>query len=364
MNHILEPNSSFDFTQLSCISPTTLNGGNYFIRILTKTQNPVYIQPPKCYTKQGFMKSAGKKLLCDLVFSHDNESFLNFLESLEGFCQTEIYNNRGKWFESALSMLDIENCFVSPTKSFKSGKFQIVRANVPIRLGKCNLKIFDEQEQCIECEKIVDNTMVATVLEIQGIRCSARSFQIELEIKQMMVLQPIEDLFERCIFMKKLDTPTDNTLITDNTLTADYTLTTDNTLITENTLITNKEEGEDESILIKKEADIESDFIMPIAKEEAKTDKNDAECLEEIFEVSLEIPSDETSVKLKNPNDVYYKMYKEAKTKAKLARDLAISSYLSARQIKNNYLGEEYFSDDNEMTIEENELRELVLDEK
>ena len=51
MDNILEPNSQFDFSQINCISPTALSGGNYFIRLLTLSQNPLYIRTPKCFAK-------------------------------------------------------------------------------------------------------------------------------------------------------------------------------------------------------------------------------------------------------------------------------------------------------------------------
>ena len=40
---------------------------------------------------------------------------------------------------------------------------------------------------------------IMTILEIQGIKCSSRSFQIEIELKQMMVLKQF-DIFEKCLF--------------------------------------------------------------------------------------------------------------------------------------------------------------------
>ena len=89
MDNILEPNSQFDFSQINCISPTALSGGNYFIRLLTPSQNPLYIRTPKCFAKSGILKS-GKKMLCDLVFQHHDEEVLNFLEHLETFCQKQI----------------------------------------------------------------------------------------------------------------------------------------------------------------------------------------------------------------------------------------------------------------------------------
>jgi hypothetical protein len=43
MEHILDPTASFDFSQLTFVSPTSLSGGTYFIRMLTSSgQNPFY----------------------------------------------------------------------------------------------------------------------------------------------------------------------------------------------------------------------------------------------------------------------------------------------------------------------------------
>ena len=44
------------------------------------------------------------------------------------------------------------------------------------------------------------------------------------------------------------------------------------------------------------------------------------------------------TISIKNKNDVYYKMYQEAREKAKVARDLALSAYLEAKRIKNTYM--------------------------
>ena len=56
----------------------------------------------------------------------------------------------------------------------------------------------------------------------------------------------------------------------------------------------------------------------------------------------IEIPLDELvdsePIYIKERNDVYYEMYREARRKAKIARDLALSSYLEAKRIKNTYM--------------------------
>jgi hypothetical protein len=200
MDKIYEPNDTFPFDKLVLTNPSFLNSGTYFIRYLVN-DNPLYIQPPKCVTKQGVIK-CGKKTYCDMLFTNENESFIHWLEELENYSQKYIYNNRSKWFESDLEMNDIENSFTPTLKLYKSGKFYIVRTIVPTRLGKCILKIFNENEMDLPIESIQESTNVITIWEIQGIKCSSRSFQIDIEIKQMMVLQPSK-LFEKCIIGKQ-----------------------------------------------------------------------------------------------------------------------------------------------------------------
>ena len=193
---IFDTNDSFEFEKLILTKPISIQGGNYFIKFLTNSQ-PLYIQPPKCKTRQGVVK-AGKRFYSDLMFTNENEDFIRWMENLENYCQQYIYKNREKWFEGEMELHDIENYFTSPLKLFKSGKYYIARTNITTVLGKPLLKIYDENEKEIDFENINDDTNVMTILEIQGIKCSAKSFQIEVELKQMMVLQPT-DIFEKCI---------------------------------------------------------------------------------------------------------------------------------------------------------------------
>ena len=62
---------------------------------------------------------------------------------------------------------------------------------------------------------------------------------------------------------------------------------------------------------------------------------------DELVEVNLELPQELDSgfekIKLQNANEVYYKMYKEAKEKAKSAKKVAVEAYLAAEEIKFTY---------------------------
>ena len=196
MEGIYNASSDFPFDKLVLLKPTAIPGGNYLIKFRLNDL-PVYIQTPKCNTKLGILK-AGKRYFSDLMFNSEHESFIQWMEKLEEYSQTYIYNNRATWFDTDLELHDIENSFSSCIKVYKSGKYYILRTHVPTQLGKCALKIYNENEELIEPEDVSNKNDIITILEIQGIKCSARSFQIEIEIKQMLVMRQ-NNLFEKCI---------------------------------------------------------------------------------------------------------------------------------------------------------------------
>ena len=378
MEEIYEPNNDFDFKKLSLAPPTILSGGNYFIKFHVNG-NPLYIQPPKCTTKQGIIK-AGKKMFCDLMMTNEHELFIQWMENLENYSQDMIYNNREKWFETSLEKHDIENSFSSPVKTYKSGKYYITRTNVPTRLGKCVLKIYDENEADVNIETIKEDTNLITILEIQGIKCSARSFQIEIELKQMMVLKP-SIMFEKCIIKSRVPVSTDSKSTSVDANRMNSSNHTDNTNIRDNlgenshselesvTPVSNQLDSLAESIKPMNSYDTHEDNDYDISRHKnepypnisIKIDEpldelpkiNPNEMTEIVFDLDKVIDSD--IVKLKTRNDVYYTMYREAKKKAKQAREFAIASYLEAKHIKNTYMLEEINDSDDDDTEGEGE---------
>ena len=355
MEHIVDPIPSYDFSQLTCISPTLISVGHYFIRILQNTgQKPFYIQPPKCTTKQGIIKS-GKKMYCDLLFKHEDEQFTEFLEGLESFCRTKIFQNKDKWFDSDLSEEDIEESFTPTAKLYKSGKLHSVRVNIPIRMGKCSLKIYNEDEQDIDIDTVKENIQLMTILEVQGIRCSARNFQIDMEVKQMMTLKPV-DMFEKCVFAKPSSLAKKEVVlekVPDVVEDNDVSKVND-----EDTIQIDNAEDQMEDVVDLDEME-EMEEIEEQEKEDTikKIEEPLADPILGLNEVELDISNVEGEMRLKKRNDVYYDMYKEAKRKARIARDFAIASYLEARQIRHNFLEDDEMSDDDEKM--EKELENL-----
>ena len=374
----------FDFEKLKISSPISKPGGYYLLKF-TKNGSPLYIQPHKCITKSGIV--TGKKTYTDLLFSNDNQEFLTWLEQLETQCHNYIYENREKWFEGKLEFEDIESYFVPPTKFYKSGKFYLVRVNIPTIIGKPALKIYDESENEVNISEIKDmDTEINTVLEFKGIRCSARSFQIDIEVKQIMKMEPVQ-LFSKCIFKtnkKPATTPvpieiesettesTDDELpiIEKENIVIEESLSKDDNSVQLNNLEENisiveddnekKDEGTEELVKsAEKEENNENDLGNIEEKEEKEEiiiDTNN----DSIQEIDLDssILDSTDVVEIKEANEVYYKMYKEAIKRAKIARDLALSSYLEAKNIKNKYMLDEALLESDDDSDLEKELEE------
>ena len=311
---IFETNDKFPFEKLIVGKPTTVPGGNFFIRY-SIDDSPLYIQPPKCTIKQ-IQSKTGKKMYCDVIFQQENEQFIRWMESLESKSQQMIYSHRDEWFETSLDLEEIEGSFVSPMKIFKAGKSYVVRTCVPVKSG--NLKIYDEDEKDVQIDTIKENTQVMVILEIQGIRCSASSFQIEIELKQMMVMKP-EDLFNQFIFKKK------------------------------------------PVALGKEENEYKEEPVFPVKLEHEEDaqpiESNNIKISTELCEVDFDLDkmSKDDVVNIKDRKEMYYEMYREARQKAKVARDLALSAYLEAKRIKNTYMLDDIITSSSDEDTDEEE---------
>ena len=359
MEDIIEPTMDYDFTKIYFGPPSTLAGGAYFSRIMYGTNKPLFIQTPKSLTKQGFIKS-GKKVYTDLMFDNNDTVFINWVENLESKCQELVYSKRESWFESKLEKDDIESAFTSPFKIFKSGKYYLLRVNV-----KPNVKIYDEMNEIIQTESITNDKPILSILEIQGLKFTSRNFQIEIELKQSMVVSP-DPFLDEC-FIK---TPKKKPLIKEENIKEQLPkeqLPNDlNNIIKQSVedLKSKKLESTNNKFDANESIDLEVVFDKPLEKQTNKINKNnidleeanivlDVEELEDpsiLKEVDLSGALDNTleTLQLKNPNQVYYEIYQKAREKAKDAKKNALLAYLEMKNIKKTYMLDDIDESDSE----------------
>jgi hypothetical protein len=341
MGEIYDTNSQFEFDKISLITPTTISGGVHFSKILINKKQ-LYIQSPKCKTKQGIVKS-GKKSHADLVFTNDDEEFIQWIETLEQTVRKHIFANRERWFDMDLDEDDIESYFSPTIKLFKSGKQYIMRVNITQRIGASPLKIYDENEEDVDIETINENTSLISILEVQGVRCSTKSFQIDIELKQLMVIKPV-NLFERCIIKKSKSAVPEKDLVKvakkedpkEEEPEEEEEPKEEEELKEEEEPKEEEKQEELKEPEEPKEEEKQEEPYEPKEEEEEPKEEEDNDVME--IDLNIEEIKDNDTIHLKEKTEVYYQMYREARQKAKLAKSLALSSYLEARRIKNLYM--------------------------
>ena len=361
---VIEPTIDYDFSNLYLGPPTTLSGGAYFTRIMYNNNKQLYIQTPKSLTKQGFIKS-GKKIFTDLMFDNNDTVFINWIENLESKCQDLIFSKGQNWFENKLEKDDIESAFTSPFKIFKSGKYYLLRVNV-----KQNIKIYDEKDQIINIDDISNDKTIISILEIQGIKFTSRNFQLEIELKQSMIVSP-DPFLDEC-FIKK---PTKQVTI------ADQPLVNNNNNLNElyskvNDLTCNSLEDINESLTIDKSLednnsdkipliDLEESFEKDNLEKDIGESEKDENIVLEVEELTTDLEEDPNSLKefdlsstlennletitLKKPNQVYHEIYQKAREKAKEAKKKAVLAYLEMKNIKKTYMLDDIDESDSEL---------------
>jgi hypothetical protein len=423
MDNIIEPNETFDFSKLTLAHPVGIQGGAYFTKI-EYNKKPLYIQTIKSQTRQGFVKT-GKKYYCDLMFDKNAESLIHWFENLEEKCQKLIFEKRDSWFQNSLEENDIETAFSSTIRVYKSGKFYLVRTNVKNNQNNLpTVKIYNEHQISLNIEDVNSETNIISILEIQGIKFTTRNFQIEIELKQVMVLDN-EPLFDNCLikFNKDFTSPQlkEQNILKENLNASDVlNIETHKKIVAikENKIDLEKpynklnnilEELEPIDIMIENEAedtkkqpnlnisnDTElSDYEIEVNAEneigeigeneigeneigENKMGENEnisldfedltedieekSDELKEINNFDLSLGNNVETMQLKKPNQVYFELYKEARNKAKIAKKNALLAYLEAKNIKKTYMIENLNDSDSDIDDEIDEVSESELE--
>jgi hypothetical protein len=388
MENIIEPNDNFDFSKLSLSHPISIQGGAYFTKIQYNNK-PVYIQTTKSLTRQGLVKT-GKKYYCDLMFDQTSIPLINWFEKLEERCQELMYEKADKWFQTVLEKNDVESAFNSIIRIFKSGKFYLVRTN--IKSSSINnepiVKIYNENELPIAFQEITNETNIISILEIQGIKFTSRNFQIEIELKQMMVLDN-EPIFDSCLIKttkkeKEIVKEPEENLEKPN-VAEDIFMNEEPSLekmensstgeiekeielqneelpfVEQSQLVLSAESSNQEEESTPSIVDNELTESLELNIEELEPPLMDDNIQEVTIESTLENPLE--TITLKKPNQVYFELYKEARTKAKEAKKNLILAYLEAKNIKKTYLLDDFDNNsDSDLDAEIDEISESELE--
>ena len=378
---LYKPNKEFDFNLLSLESPQSIQGGTHFTNININGDKPLYIQMPKCTTKQGIVKT-NRVMYSDLLYNKNNcEPLIEWLLALEKHCQSKINEKKDMWFVSEMTEDDIENMMTPVYRLYRSGKNLLIRTFIDVDKatdkGKC--MVYDEKEILLDQSAVVGTNIIPLIL-IEGIKFTSKSFDIDIKLIQTMVLDKDPELIQTCLIKRdgvsqmnsvggikegllehdgNSHTEPPNKQLSDSieTITDEKISSVAESPVAESPVAESPvaespvaEAQEDnigdlpdsnKSILDYEYVQEEKDYLEKIS--------NDLE------EVDIE-PDDRGSISLKQPNEIYTEIYKAARTKAKLMRKAAIAAFLEAKRIKTQHLLDDIYSSDDEDYSSDEEL--------
>ena len=363
MDNIIEPTMDYNFEKLQLGIPVAQPGSAYVSRLFLNNK-PIYIQTPKCSTKGKFVRS-GKKIHCDLLFQSDDSIFIDWMTNLEEKCQSLICSKSQSWFQTVYTPDEIETAFSSPFKIYKSGKYYLLRVNV-----KPTMKIYNDLNTEVQLDDIDETMNMITIIEIYGIKFTSKNFQIEIELKQALIVSP-DEFLGNCFIKKKtpsilhephepsypppqliqpdesfneikesqnmvddnviVDTAIVDTAIVDNVIV--------DTAIVDNVIVdTAMVDNVIVDTAIVDTAIVDTAMVDNVIVDTAMVEEPlNLELLEVEFNVEPKCLEESSTLKLKRPNEQYYKEYNDYVFQASKLKMELNKIYLDARNLKEKY---------------------------
>ena len=348
---IVNAQPDFDFKTISLADPQPLAGsaGFYFTQLGVGVENKALcLQLPECLTKQGIVNIKNGKYLDLMLERAKNDDLMRWIEQLEYACQDIIDSKKNLWFQSELTRDDIESMMTQVTRLYQSGKYMLIRVFIETNKTGNKCIAYDENENGFDLDTLEQNKPIIPLIMIEGVKFSSRSFEISLKIVQVMVLGQTAKK-STCLIKRQQDLAL---IATDNeneppVLETPVTILKAPEPILKAPVTILKAP---EPILKAPEPLLKAPTIVKAPPTIIKANVAPTVEMEEVTIDYATVEND--SISLKNPNDVYYELYKKARAKAKQCRVAAIEAYLEAKQIKTKYM---LFDEDSEEDEEDEE---------
>ena len=394
---IVSATSNFDFQTTSLADPQPLTGqaGFYFTALTVGDENKsLCLQLPECVTKQGIVNLKNAKYM-DLMFERDkHDDLMRWVEKLEYTCQDIIDTKKDLWFQTELTRDDIETMMTQLTRLYQSGKYVLMRVFIETSKSGSKCIAYDENEIGFDLDILEANKSIIPLVMIEGVKFSSRSFEISLKLVQVMVLGNTEKK-SACLIKRSAIMGVNSSMESDNTLASIAEASVEEASVADASVaeasvadaklyiptIAQESISKPAASLSKSvskplasvvqpnlgkpieslaKATIGGKELKPILKSVSMPATAKALPIlepvkKELEEVTINFSDLSDSISLKNPNEVYYEIYRKARENAKLCRMKAIEAFLEAKQIKTKYMLNDLDDSDEDSLEDEDE---------
>ena len=184
---------NIDLNNLSLNNPTSIKGSAHISKLKYNNDN-LYIQFPKGKSKNGIIIT-GKSKYIDIMYNNDDLNIIEWFENLEETLQNIIYTKTNEWFDNTIEKNDIESAFLSSIRLYKSGTLYLLRVQIPTSIID-NL-CYNENNELINYTLVNNTSEFIPLLEFSGIKFTSTTFQLVINIKQLLLIEPVK--FDKCI---------------------------------------------------------------------------------------------------------------------------------------------------------------------
>ena len=402
---IYKPSKDFDFNLFGLENPQPVQGGSYFTRVVDNNDKPLFIQLPKCTTKQGVVKT-NRGLYCDLMYSKNQcDDLIEWVLALEKYLQDKINDKKDLLFTTEITEDDIESMTTPIYRLYKSGKNLLIRTNLDVdkstNMGKC--MVYNENEIKLSVDNITNTVNIIPLIKIEGIKFTSKSFDIEIKLVQSMVLNKEPEIMQTCMIKREVKNNTEENLLDSSdgekikTLESDvvsniqYEMKETNNTEIDSEKSTQELNNQEQSIEASdskeqsieasdskeqsieasdskeqtnerqsvetrdnKEPSNEEQYVNETIKEKENENILDYEKNDDLEQSSIDLeeitinPDGEDSISIKNPKEIYEEIYRVARIKAKKMRAASIEAFLEAKRIKSQYVLDDIEDSDSE----------------
>ena len=226
-------------------------------------------------------------------------------------------------------------------RPYKGESQILVRASIDAT-KKLGCQLYDDAGRNIdETTVITTEHNIIPLVYLEGIKFSSKSIDIVITLSQLMVFSPEKKKSNECLINHKLVSGEKIPPQTEH-------ITVTNSQIKEQ-IIVNRTDKLSNSSSSSLDKEINQDFFKSVLEEvniPGFGDVNLGEISElpdheynpiGLQEVDITDKIEERSIILKNPTEVYYEIYRVAKERAILTKQVAVEAYLEAKQIKTKF---------------------------
>jgi len=175
--------------------------GSFYYSSMNYDNKPLHIQSPKmkctCSGDQIIQKN---QLECEPI--NNDFSFYDFFLNIEDRNIKETFSNNQDWFGKEIPLELIDDMYKRTIKGVKKDSKPKFSFKLPIIKGKIQCQIYDQNNVCVDINKLTPDCELIFVLHIRGLKFLKQHYYCDCYVSQIKIFIPRDEkynIFDKCV---------------------------------------------------------------------------------------------------------------------------------------------------------------------